>query len=167
MGTQSGRSSVPPRSNPRIDLDQPRQSKIVPRARIPPMFWQIHVSALHRVLVNIVQLFDCSHAPAWERHPDAPASCLKTTDQFRSAPPVQESSAHSNTANVRADPRIRVAPGSGAYSPVFAASPVHCRSIPHGSLPARTGIPGHTCAPVSPVATGPATVSPCAPPAVR
>ena len=54
---QPGTLQRPVSSRPGVDPDQPRLAEVISSARIPPVLGDVHVSPLHRVPVDIVQLF--------------------------------------------------------------------------------------------------------------
>ena len=57
VGMQPGTLQRPISSRPGVNPDQPRLAEVIPRTRIPPVLGDVHVSPLHRVPVDIVQLF--------------------------------------------------------------------------------------------------------------
>ena len=57
MGMQPGTLQRPVSSKPGVNPDQARLAEVIPRARIPPVLGDVHISPLHQVPVNIVQLF--------------------------------------------------------------------------------------------------------------
>ena len=57
MGMQPGTLQRPVSLRPGVNPDQARLAEVIPRTRIPPVLGAVHIPPLHRVPVDIVQLF--------------------------------------------------------------------------------------------------------------
>jgi len=47
-------SDAPASPSPRVYIYQPRQSRIISGTRITPMFRQVHITAFHGIIMNVV-----------------------------------------------------------------------------------------------------------------